>query len=185
MRSLVGRDRGVGNMVPGAPQDPGDGGDRGSGGAVAQAVRDETVANLPTELARVLALVLVYLALHLRSGDSRLGSTNDARPDGACFLVAVEDFGDAAMADSQLTGYDAGPDSSCRHFNDLEAYVIWQGSAVYEHSPKLVNSALACKSHFDGHHLYFYWTRARSLALAIFPFINKHAPSHPIKIQLP
>ena len=85
---------------------------------------DQPLSDFPGKHPWVVILVLLDLLLHLGSGDPRLGSANDAGPDGASFLVAVQDLGDAAVADSQLTGYDTWPDAGSSHFNDLEADVI-------------------------------------------------------------
>ncbi len=129
-------------LVATAPQDPRDGGDGGGGGAVAETVLDQAVADLPTEDARILLLVLLDLGLHLRSGHPWLGAANNARPDGSSLLVAVQDLADTAMTDSKLSRDDTGPDTRSGHLNDLEADVVRQRPAIDEHTAKLIHSAL-------------------------------------------
>lgn len=62
--------------------------------------------------------------------------------DGAGLLVAAEDFGHAAVGDTELSGDDTRPDSMVGHLYDLMADVVGQRSAIYENSSELVDSAL-------------------------------------------
>ena len=59
-------------------------------------------------------------------------------------LVSVEDLADAAVADAQLPGDDAGADAGGGHLDDLEADVVGQRAAVDEHAAELVHAALPC-----------------------------------------
>ena len=72
-----------------------------------------------------------------------LAPPDGPRPNGARFLVAAEDFGDAAVRYAQLAGDDAGSDAVVRHLHDLMADVVGQRPAVDEHPAELVNAALA------------------------------------------
>ena len=85
---------------------------------------NKSVPNFPREHARILNLVVVNPLLDVRRGHLGLGAADDAGPDGSCFLVAVKDFGDAAVGDAKLPGDDAGPHAGRRHLHDLEADVV-------------------------------------------------------------
>lgn len=61
------------------------------------------------------------------------------------YLVAIENFGDTAVRDPQLTADDARPDTGCCQFDDLQTNVVWQWSTVDEYATKLVHSSLAYK----------------------------------------
>ncbi len=81
----------------------------------------------------------VWLKAVLRSG-----STDDSGADAARLLVAVEDLGDAAVGDAQLSRDDARTDSGCRQFDDLQADVVGQRPAVDKDTAQLINTALTC-----------------------------------------
>ena len=57
-------------------------------------------------------------------------------------LVSVEDLADAAVADAQLPGDDAGADAGGGHLDDLEADVVRERPAVDEDSPQLIDPSL-------------------------------------------
>ena len=60
-------------------------------------------------------------------------------------LVSVEDLADAAVADAQLPGDDAGADAGGGHLDDLEADVVGQRPPIDEHPAQLVDAPLACE----------------------------------------
>ena len=60
-------------------------------------------------------------------------------------LVSVEDLADAAVADAQLPGDDAGPNAGGGHLDDLEADVVGQRPPIDEHPAQLVDAPLACE----------------------------------------
>ena len=60
-------------------------------------------------------------------------------------LVSVEDLADAAVADAQLPGDDAGANAGGGHLDDLEADVVGQRPPIDEHPAQLVDAPLACE----------------------------------------
>ena len=71
--------------------------DTGHGGAVTDAFLQQTVADLPAEDARLLALVILDPGLHLGRGDPGLAAADHARTDAARLLVALQDLADAPV----------------------------------------------------------------------------------------
>lgn len=70
----------------GAAEEAADGRDGGRGGAVAEALLDEPVADFPREDARIFASVLFDALFDLGRGDLGLASADDARPNASRFL---------------------------------------------------------------------------------------------------
>ena len=85
---------------------------------------DELFADLPTEDAGVLLLVVVDPFFDLRRGHAGLRASDDSGPDGSCLLVAVKDLGHTAMADAQLSANDTRPHPSGGHFDDLQSDMV-------------------------------------------------------------
>lgn len=69
-------------------------------------------------------------------------STYCSRTNGAGLLVPTEDFGHAAVWDTQLSGDHAGSDAVMGHFHDFVSDVIRQWPSVDENSTELVYSTL-------------------------------------------
>lgn len=72
-----------------------------------------------------------------------LAASDGSRPDGACLLVPAEDFGDAAVGHSELTGDDTRPDAVMGHLHDFMADMVGERSAVYEDPTELVDPTLS------------------------------------------
>lgn len=75
-----------------------------------------------------------------------LAASDGPRSDGACLLVPAEDFGDAAVGHSQLTGDDTRPDAVMGHLHNFMTNVVGKRSAVYEDTSELVDSTLSQRS---------------------------------------
>lgn len=100
------------------------------------------VSNFPGESTRVFFLVIVDLLFDVWRGYLGLGASDDSRPDGARFLVSVENFGDAAVRHPELTRDDAGADAGSGHLDDLQANVVGERTTVDEDAPELVDATL-------------------------------------------
>jgi hypothetical protein len=57
-------------------------------------------------------------------------------------LVSVQYLADAPVGHPQLSGDDAGSDPVGGHLNNLQSYVVGQGSPVYEDATQLVDPTL-------------------------------------------
>lgn len=80
-----------------------------------------------------------------------LAAADSPGPDGSRFLVAAENFGNAAVGDAELPGDHAGPDAVVRHLHDLVADVVGQRAPVDENPSELVHPALAQRrGHCEG-----------------------------------
>lgn len=75
-----------------------------------------------------------------------LAASDGPWPDGACLLVPAEDFGDAAVRHTQLTGDNTRPNTVMGHFHDFMADMVGERSAVYEDSTELVDPTLSQRS---------------------------------------
>lgn len=71
-----------------------------------------------------------------------LAASDGARPDGTCFLVPTEDFGDAAVGHPELTRDYTRPDAVMGHLHDFVTNVVGERSAIYEDSTELVYPSL-------------------------------------------
>lgn len=71
-----------------------------------------------------------------------LRTANDTWTEWASLLVTIQDLWDATMRDPQLAWNVAWSGSLRGHFNDFQAQMIWQWSAIDENTTKLVNSSL-------------------------------------------
>ena len=111
-----------------------DGADAGDSAPVADILLEQAVADLPREDAAVLFLVVLDAFLDLWRGDARLGAADDAGPDGAGLLVALQDLADAAVAHPQLPADHTGPDALSRHLHDLQADMVGQGTTIDENA---------------------------------------------------
>ncbi len=69
-----------------SPEQAADGADGGGGGAVAETLLDEAVANLPGKDTWILLAVVFDALLDVRGGHTGLAAADDARADGARFL---------------------------------------------------------------------------------------------------
>jgi hypothetical protein len=121
------------------PQDPADGADRGNVVLVADAVREEPVADLPGEDSGVLLLQVLDVGHHFGGGDARLGAADGAGEDGAGLVVPGQDLGHATVGDAQLPGDVAGADAHLGQLDDPEADGVGQGAAVDEDAAELVD----------------------------------------------
>ena len=65
-----------------------------------------------------------------------------ARLDAARLVEARQNLGDAAVRDEQLAADVAGADAEQRQLDDAVADVQWQGAAVDEDAPQLVDACL-------------------------------------------
>ena len=110
---------------------------------VARAFRQQSVANLPREDRRALALVLRNLVDHFRRGHARLASANHLRPDRAGLVVAREDLADAAVGYLQDARDVTGTRAAVSQLDDALASVVGQWSAVDVLTSKLVDAAMS------------------------------------------
>ena len=76
----------------GSPKKSTNGWDRRSGSSVAQTLFDEPVSDLPGKYARILATVLFYAFLDVRSGHSWLWAADNTRSYWTRFLNKAKDF---------------------------------------------------------------------------------------------
>ena len=93
-------------------------------------------------IAAIAAIFIAFL-LSFRFG---FRSADDSRPDASGFLVAVQDFRDAAVGDAQLSRNDAGTDAGRRKFHNFQSDVIRKWTAVDENSAQLIHTPLTCSS---------------------------------------
>ena len=108
---------------------------------------NETVSDLPGKYVWVITPVIIDALLDIRrSYFARLRSADDSRPDASGFLVAVQDFRDAAVGDAQLSRNDAGTDAGRRKFHNFQSDVIRKWAAVDENSAQLIHTPLTCSS---------------------------------------
>ena len=144
------RRRGRGRRQPAdlVPQDPAYRRDGRHVVLVAHAVREQPVADLPREDARVLVLEALDVVHDPGRGDAGLGAADGAGKDGAGLVVAGEDLGHAAVADAELPRYIAGPDAELGELYDPHAHGVRKRSAVHEHPSQLVHFAVLL-----GHHV--------------------------------
>lgn len=120
-------------------QDATDGADGGHVEFVADAVRQQPVADLPRENSRVLGLQLADVADHSRGGDAGLAAPDGARQDRAGLVVARQNFGHAAVRNAQLPRNVARSDAQLGKFDDAQADGVGQWSPVHEHAAQLVH----------------------------------------------
>lgn len=71
----------------------------------------QAFANLVRVDVRILQPILLDLLLDLGRGDARLAAADDARPDAARLLVAIQDLRHAAVRHAQLSADGAGPNA--------------------------------------------------------------------------
>ena len=110
---------------------------------VARAFRQQSVANLPREDRRTLALVLRNLVDHFRRGDARFTSANHLGPDRAGLVVTRQDLADAAVGHLQDARDVAGTRAAVRQLDDALAGVVGQRSAVDVLTSQLVDAAMS------------------------------------------
>lgn len=72
-----------------------------------------------------------------------LAASNDAGPDRASLLEAIQYLGDTAVRYLQIATYLARPDAAGRHFDNLPPDVVGQWAPINEQAAELVHSALA------------------------------------------
>lgn len=101
---------------------------------VADPFGQQLIADLPGEYARIAVLVVTNLSDHFWGRDAWFRATDRARQYRACFLVAGEYLGDAAVRDLELTRDITWSDAFRRQVHYLHAHCVRQWSAVYEHS---------------------------------------------------
>lgn len=89
---------------------------------------------------------LIPLSASLWDTHPGLTAPNGPGPDGTSLLVSAEDFGHAAMGDTELPGDDTRSDAMVGHFHYFVSDVVGQRSAIDEDSPELVHSTLAQRS---------------------------------------
>lgn len=58
--------------------------------------------------------------------------------------LPAENLADAAMADSELSGNVAGPDSVVSQLHDPLPHHVGQGTTVHKHPAELVHAAVTC-----------------------------------------
>ena len=104
--------------------------------------------DLPREDPRIVPLHFFDLRLDLRGGYPRLAAADHARPDGTGFLVAVQNFRNAAVRNAELPRYHARTHPSRCHFDDFQANVIRERPAVDEDATQLIHASLSCREHF-------------------------------------
>lgn len=114
-------------------------GHRGRGVRVAYFVFNQQVSYFPSEHAWIKSLIAPDLVNNLWSGHSRLGAANGAGQNGACVVVPLENFGDAAMTDTQPSRDITRTRSFPRHFNDLSSRVVREWPTVHEVTTQLVH----------------------------------------------
>ena len=110
---------------------------------VAHGLREQSVADLPREDGRTLALVLGNLLHDLGRGDSRLTAADGAGPDRARLVVAAEDLAHAAVRHLQDAGDVTGPGAAVCELHDPLTGRVRQRTAVDEHTAQLVDTAVA------------------------------------------
>ena len=142
-------------IVKPTPKDATDGTDAGHSAAVAHALLQQLVANLPAEYARVILLVLFDSLLNLGSRDTRFRTSDHSRSYATRLLVALKDFADTSMRHPQLATDHTGTDTLCGQLNDFEPNMIWERSSVDKHPSQLIDSSLACKWKKKGKFLIF------------------------------
>jgi len=85
---------------------------------VTHGLREQSVADLPREDGRTLALVLGDLLHDLGRGDSRLTAADGAGPNRPRLVVAAEDLAHAAVGHLQDAGDVAGPGAAVGELDD-------------------------------------------------------------------
>lgn len=123
-------------------QDAADGADRGHVVLVAHAVGQQAVADLPREDAGVSLLVIADVFDHGRRGDPGFAAADGSGQDGARFVVAGQDFADAAVRHPQLAADVAGPDAELSQLHDAQADGVGQRAPVDENAAQLVHLAV-------------------------------------------
>lgn len=109
---------------------------------VTNAQINEPLLNLPAHDRWILFANLLNFGFDVGCGVARLWTTNYARPYWSSLLVTIQYFRYTTVRDAQLSADVAWSNSLGGHFNDLQALVIWQWSAIDENTTKLVNSSL-------------------------------------------
>ena len=74
------------------------------------------------------------------------GTTQDTGTDAACLLVAVQDFWDTTVGDTQLPWDDTRSNTRRGQFHNLQANMIRQWAAVNKNTSKLVHPTLTCST---------------------------------------
>lgn len=124
------------------PQNPRDRADARHVVLVADALGEQTVADLPGEDARVLLLQLADVCDDFGRRDARLRAADRSRQNRARLVIARQYLGHAAVADAQLPRYITRTDPQARQLHDTQPRLVWQGPPVYEDSPQLVHLAV-------------------------------------------
>ena len=106
---------------------------------------DQALANFPTENARIFLFVIFNPVFNRRCCHTGLWASNYSWSDRTCLLITIENFGNTSMAHTKLPRDNTWSDASSRHFNNLESDMVWQRSAIYKHTSKLIDSALTWK----------------------------------------
>lgn len=112
------------------PQDTRDRTDAGHVRLVADALAEQSIADLPGENSRVLLLQLANIVDDLGRGHAWLRSPNGPRQDRPRLVIARQDFRHAAMADPQLPRNITRPDPQACQFDDLHPRLIRQGPSI-------------------------------------------------------
>lgn len=135
MRRMMGMMMNRGRRADLVPQYPRDAAHRWHVVFIAHAIRQQTIPDLPSEDTRILQFQLFDILDHLRGGDTGFTATDRARQYAACLVVPGQDLADTTMADSQLPRDVARPDAQLCKLHYSQPDRIWQGSAIYEHTP--------------------------------------------------
>ena len=91
---------------------------------------------LPNTLFAIYYLIILYVthnSLWKREGYRSLKSR---------IYVPVQNLGDTAMADPQLSADDTGPHPRCSHLDDLQPDVVGQWTPIDKHPAQLIDPAL-------------------------------------------
>lgn len=123
-------------------QNPTDAGHAGHVELVAHAVGQQSVANLPREHARVLALQPADVSHHPGRGHPGLAASDGPGQDASGLVVPGQDLGHATVGDAQLTADVARSDAHPGQFDDAHANGVGQRPTVDEHAAQLVHLAV-------------------------------------------
>lgn len=123
-------------------QNPTDAGHAGHVELVAHAVGQQSVANLPREHARVLALQPADVRHHPGRGHPGLAAPDGPGQDASGLVVPGQDLGHATVGDAQLTADVARSDADPGQFDDAHADRVGQRPTVDEHAAQLVHLAV-------------------------------------------
>ena len=112
---------------------------------VADELVEQSVAYLPGEYWRTLALVRGDFVHDVRGGDARLAATDGARLYAARLVVAAEDFAHTPVGHLKHAADVAGARALMRQLDDLLTCAVGQRSTVDEDAAELVDAAVALR----------------------------------------